>query len=126
MTSDSVGPSTIVVTVPKRCTSTCAQVTAGLPGPTTSRTFGIDSVPSASAAMPAGPFTRNTSRRPSNRHAASTAGSTDPWPPGSGGTTTTTLVTPATSAGTASWTSTEGNEPLPLGTNRPADSTGVT
>ena len=36
-------------------------VTAGEPGPTTLRTRGIVSVPNPSAAMPAGPLTRNTS-----------------------------------------------------------------
>ena len=62
-------------------------VTAGEPGPTTLRTVGIDSVPNPSAAMPAGPLTRNTSVMPSLRHTTSTAGSTAPSPPGIGGTT---------------------------------------
>ena len=60
-TTLSVGPSSIIVATPWRCISTWAMVTAGEPGPTTLRTFGIDSVPKPSAAMPAGPLTRNTS-----------------------------------------------------------------
>ncbi len=97
-----MGPSSIIVATPWRCISTCAMVTAGDPGPTTLRTLGIVSVPKPSAAMPAGPFTRNTSRMPSLRHTTNTAGSTSPAPPGTGGTTSEIDGTPATTAGTAS------------------------
>ena len=83
----SVGPSSIIVATPWRCISTWARVTAGDPGPTILRTCGIVSVPKPSAAMPAGPFTRNTSAMPSLRHTTSTAGSTSPALPGIGGTT---------------------------------------
>ena len=103
ITTLSVGPSSIIVVTPWRCISTWAMVTAGEPGPTTLRTLGIDSVPNPNAAMPAGPLTRNTSRRPSLRHTTSTAGSTSPPPPGIGGTTSASCGTPATIAGTASW-----------------------
>ena len=78
-------------------------VTAGDPGPTTIRTRGIDWVPKPSAAMPAGPFTRNTSPRPSLRQTTSTAGSISPSPPGTGGTASTMRPTPATTAGVANW-----------------------
>jgi hypothetical protein len=40
---------------------------------------------------------------PSLRQTTSTAGSTSPEPPGTGGTTSVTDGTPATVAGTASW-----------------------
>ena len=103
MTRLSVGPSSIIVATPWRCISTWAHVTAGEPGPTILRTFGIDSVPKPSAASPAGPLTRNTSVMPSLRHTTSTAGSTAPSPPGIGGTTRTIRGTPATTAGTPSW-----------------------
>ena len=58
------GPSSIIVAVPWRCSSTWAQVTAGDPGPTILRTAGIDAVPNAIAARPAGPLARNTSPMP--------------------------------------------------------------
>ena len=103
MTRLSVGPSSIIVATPWRCISTWAIVTAGEPGPTILRTCGIVSVPNPSAAMPAGPLTRNTSSIPSLRHTTSTAGSTSPQPPGTGGTTSAIGGTPATTAGTASW-----------------------
>jgi hypothetical protein len=103
MTRLSVGPSSIIVASPFLCISTWAMVTAGLPGPTTFRTRGMDCVPNPSAAMPAGPFTRNTSVMPSSRQTTRTAGSTSPLPPGTGGTTSTMSRTPATTAGTPSW-----------------------
>ena len=78
-------------------------MTAGEPGPTILRTFGMVSVPKPSAAIPAGPLTRNTSSIPSLRHTTSTAGSTSPELPGTGGTTKAIDGTPATTAGTASW-----------------------
>src|SRR6185437_14879975 len=99
----SVGPSTIIVATPWRCSSTWAHVTAGEPGPTILRTLGIDSVPNPRAARPAGPLTRKTSAIPSLRHTTSTAGSTAPSPPGTGGTTRTIEGTPATTAGAPSW-----------------------
>ena len=99
--------------------------TGGLPGPHTLATLGMCSVPNASAATPAGPFTRNTWSMPSMRAVTSTAGSTSPPVPGTGGTTTATCPTPATLAGVPIWPSTDGKLPLPLGTNRPADTMGV-
>ena len=107
-TTLSVGPSSIIVATPWRCISTCAQVTAGEPGPTTLRTFGKVSVPKPSAAIPAGPFARNTLLMPSLRHTTNTAASTSPSLPGTGGTTSAISGTPATVAGTASWYATDG------------------
>ncbi len=103
------------VATPKRWASTCAAVTAGLPGPTILRTAGNVAVPNASAAMPAGPFARKTFASPSSWAVASVAGSTAPVP-GIGGTRTATSGTPATTAGTPICTSTLGNDPLPAGT----------
>ena len=55
MTRLSVGPSSIIVATPWRCSSTWAHVTAGEPGPTTLRTRGIDSVPNAERGEPGRP-----------------------------------------------------------------------
>jgi len=63
------------------------------------RTRGIDSVPSASAATPAGPLALKTFTIPNSAATASTAGSTSPPPPAIGGTTTATSGTSATVAG---------------------------
>ena len=104
----SVGPSTIIVVAPCRCISTCAAVTAGLPGPTIFRTAAMVCVPKPSAAMAAGPFARYTSSIPSIRHTTKTAGSTRPEPSGIGGTTSAMRGTPATTAGTPSWYATDG------------------
>ena len=100
-------------------------VTAGLPGPTTFRTRGMASVPRAAAAIPAGPLTRNTSTSPSSSATTSTAGSTSAPRPALGGTRTTIRGTPATTAGVPICTSTDGNEPFPLGTKSAADSMGL-
>src|SRR5258706_10011823 len=113
-----LGPNSMGVTTPKRCPSTGAQVTGGLPGPRIFRTFGNVSVPKASAATPAGPLARNTARMPSSSAVTSTASSTAPAEPGTGGTTTAISGTPATTAGVPICTSTEGYDALPLGTNR--------
>ena len=103
------------VAVPYRCASTCAAVTAGLPGPTILRTRGKVAVPNVSAAMPAGPFARKTVARPSSWAVASVAGSTAPVP-GIGGTSTAISDTPATTAGVPIWHRTDGKLPLPAGT----------
>ena len=103
----------------------CAAWTGGLPGPRTFLTFGIDSVPKASAAIPAGPLTLKRLVMPSSAATQRTAGSTSPVPPGTGGTTTASSGTPATTAGVPICTSTEGKEPLPLGMKSPALATGV-
>ena len=108
ITSDSVGPSTIIVTAPWRCISIWAADTAGDPGPTILRTRGIRSVPNPAAPIAAGPLARTTVEIPSLRHTTSTAGSTSPHPPGTGGTNKTISGTSATTAGTPSWYATEG------------------
>ncbi len=119
MISDSDGPHSMFVATPWTWARTWAAVTAGPPGPTILATRGTDFVPSTTAATPAGPFARRTRVIPSSRAVASTPGSTRSVP-GRGGTTTVISGTPATSAGTPIITRTEGNEPLPHGTKRPA------